>query len=352
MNAVRTIFASVMAAGYASTMALGPRVPEPLSVFGIAPSQLAVQVLFFLSGYLAMRSLRRDGSAAGLLLRRARRNLLPLAAVSLVVAFLIYPIIAQDTVAGTLGIRERLFYVVLTVSCIDPGNTLPGALDRAHYACLLQGAIWTFRWGALAYLFTALLWQIGTLARAGAVTRLMFAAMLAYATVHFVSEKAGLSELAPVIAGLRLAYPFAMGLAVCIWVERHSDLVRAPAVWMGLALGALAGANFAWLFWTPLIEIAAVGALSAAALAVAYGQGRLGIWLEDWPALALPVFILNWPVAQLWLYVGPGLSSGQLVALTLTSVLGLALVFGRGRVQPKSALSPPLLSQLKRPRTA
>jgi len=57
LNAVRFIVILFMMFGYASTMSLGTEYQESLALYGYDPSWHAIQVLFFLSGILAYRSL-------------------------------------------------------------------------------------------------------------------------------------------------------------------------------------------------------------------------------------------------------------------------------------------------------
>ena len=49
---------------------------------------------------------------------------------------------------------------------------------------------------------------------------------------------------------------------------------------------------------------------------------QLGI-LNNWPSLALAIYLINWPVSQILLFVVPDLSPGQLIAgaLPLTFML-------------------------------
>ena len=91
MNAVRALVVLVIAFGYASTMPLGPGNREYLAFLGVDPSWVGIQVLFFLSGYLALKSVRRHGSAIKYLTSRIARNIPLLALFTLIAVLVIYP---------------------------------------------------------------------------------------------------------------------------------------------------------------------------------------------------------------------------------------------------------------------
>ena len=343
LAAVRTLVVLAMAMGYASTMARGPGTAEWGRVFAYEPSMFAVQALFFLSGWLALRSLHRHGSGVKMLASRAVRNLPALALVTAVVALIIYPLISPT---DPMGLADRMQYIAMTVSCADPGRLMPGALDDAHYACLLQGAVWTFRWAAIAYLGTALLWAGGLLANRRLLAIGTFGAALAYAALNYASAKFGVSELLTnAETGLRLAYPFAAGLTAYAWKDRFHPFDLAPALFV------LALVNYLFLPWTPLIEIGATLSFGICALTVARSRTRALAVLDDWPALALPLFVVNWPVAQVWLYALPDVGSAGLIALTLSTSLLLAGLYVALVGGSKRLLSPPAFSQAKAART-
>ena len=343
LAAVRTLAVLAMAMGYASTMARGPGTAEWGRIFGYEPSMFAVQTLFFLSGWLALRSLHRHGSGLRMLASRARRNLPALAVATAIVALLVYPLISPTQ---PMGIADRMQYIAMTVSCADPGRLLPGALDEAHYACLLQGAVWTFRWGAIAFLGTALIWPTGLLRSRLALVFATSAAVAAYAVLNYLSQKAGTWELLTnAETGLRFAYPFAAGMLAFAWGDRLRALPMAGA------LVGLATVNFWLLPWTPLIEIGTALAFGLGALTLARSRHPALSSLDGWPALALPVFVVNWPVAQVWLYALPEIGSAGLVALTLTTSLLLAGLYAALLGGSKRAFRPPAFSHANAART-
>jgi peptidoglycan/LPS O-acetylase OafA/YrhL len=339
---VRTLIVLIMAFGYASTMSTGPGTPELGRLFNYEPSLFAVQTLFFLSGWLCLRSLERHGSGFAMLASRARRILPMLAGVTAIVAFILYPLISAD-VGHALSTGELFAYFAQTVSCANPGQLMPGALDSAHYACLLQGAIWTFRWGALFYIGAALAWHLNLL-RPVFIALAAFAAMIGYGMVHWISTQGG-TDFLPVFNSIdtafRLAYPFALGMAAFAWRGQISTnfTTRSALIVVPMAFAAV---NFIVAPWTPVIEMFATLSLCMLTLGLVESRIKLFRWLENWPPLALPLFLLNWPLAQLWLYLRPDISQWSLVAITLATALAIAalcLPFLRTRNRPAAALA-------------
>ena len=350
LHALRTLVVLVMAVGYSSTMPLGPDAREMGTVFGVQPSWLAVEVLFAISGFLALRSLHRHGSGLRLLASRARRNLPLLMLVTAVVVSIVYPAlrVGEGPEAG-MSVRDLARYFLLTASCADPGQVMPGALDDAHYACLLQGAVWTFRWGALAYILSAVAWRIGLLRPRAVVLAGAAAGVALHFAVHWLAATTH-PELLPAATGLRLLSAFAVGLALF-----HLPAPTARVAWVGTALAlGVAALNHHLLPWTPLIALALFTACALPAFALLRGTGGAFRWTENWTPLALPLFLLNWPVAQIWLHFQPAVTPLELVLVTLgtTVTVAVALRAHAFAQLDRSPESPPPLSQAKSARTA
>jgi len=321
LDAVRTLIVLIMAFGYASTMGIGPGTPELGRLFGYEPSLFALQMLFFLSGWLTLRSLQRHGSGFAMLASRARRNLPLLATVTAAVAFIIYPWMRAD-VDHALGPLQLFAYFAQTVSCANPGQVMPGALDSAHYACLLQGAIWTFRWGAIFYIGSAIAWRLG-LVRPRLVSLAAITSLFAYGIVHWIVSKSG-SDISEVYSGLdtafRLAYPFALGMTAYAWRDHIPTKPSIRAFFIALPI-VIAGLNYVYAPWTPVIEMFTTLGLCGFTLALVQSRTHYLRVLDSWPPLALPLFLLNWPLAQVWLYIRPDITPWALVAATLLTAM-------------------------------
>lgn len=322
LNAVRLIIVGFIGLGYASTMAVGPHSKEWLNTFGYDPSLFGLQVLFFLSGWLAWRSLSQGRSAKAFILSRAKRTLPWLALYTLIVVVVLYPLLCDPYASITKSTGQRALYFLETASLINPGQPMPGALDNALYACLLQGAIWSLRWGAVAFIGLLVAYKIGLRHRLWYMS--VFAiTVCAHIGVNAWSDQTGSDLLFPIIPGLRLAFPFLLGIAAYQWKNR---LPKHALGWLVISMIALGGASLHYygLRWSYVIEIMSMTGWCALAMALLHSQFRA---LENWPNLVLPFFLGVWPTAQVLLATFPTIAVPILVGASLIIALALAALF-------------------------
>ncbi|WP_298916125.1 hypothetical protein [uncultured Algimonas sp.] len=324
LNAVRLIVVALIGLGYASTMPVGPGAREWLNLFGYDPSLFGLQVLFFLSGWLAWRSLASGRSLLEFTASRARRILPWVALYTLIVVALLYPALCDHGAAGRKDTVGLLRYFIETVTLIRPGQPMPGALDEARYGCLLQGTIWTLRWGALAYAGLLVLHALGA-RHWDWYAGLLVAGVAAHIGVDGWTDRTGSDLLGPAIPGLRLAVAFLLGVLVRQF--RFAPLLRgrAWAVVSAICLGA-AYLHFHVLPWSRAIELLAMSGWCALAMAVLQARGA---WLRGWPDIVLPAYLGVWPLAQLILALRPDISVAALVVATLAAAFGTAFLFSR-----------------------
>lgn len=344
LNAVRLLAVLCVGVGYGSTMAIGPGTAEWLAHLGYDPSWFGLNVLFLLSGFMAWRSVSEGRTGLTYLRSRARRTLPALALYTLAVASVLYPLLCNPERLDADGIGMLLLYVTKTVTLVSPGGVMPGALDEQPYMCLLQGTVWTLRWGAVLHLGTLVLHRV----TAGRTKHLLIAAagsVAAYWVAASLFAGGQIDALEPVTPALRFSYPWLLGASV--FALRHR-LPRTGAGWgiVALLLMGLAGLHHEFAGWSPLIDVLATSSWASVALALLHTRAR---WLRGWPPLALPVYLGLWPVAQTLLYLVPTLSVTGLILLTLAVSVGLAATV---YWVSSGVFRPPAASQLKRPRTA
>ena len=343
LNAVRLLVVALVGAGYASTMARGPGAPEWAHHLGYDPSWFGLQVLFFLSGAMAWRSVEAGRRGWRYLGSRVRRTLPVLALYTLAVVSVLYPALCQAGALDAAGLWRLAAYFGETVTLISPGGPMPGALDDAAYACLLQGTVWTLRWGAalhLCTLFAARLRPNGV-----SVGRLAIAALALNVLGVGAYVWLGARWLEPIAPGLRLAYPWVLGIAAFSFRHRLPRTPGSYAIATLILLG-LGGAHQQLLGWSPAVEILGTVAWCAAALGLMRLRPSL---VSHVPPLALPVYLGVWPTAQTILYLQPDIPTGALIGATL--LVSVALAYASSVVL-SGVFKPPAASQLKRPRTA
>lgn len=323
LGPVRMLVIAIIAFGYASTMPRGPGNAEYLNMFGYDPSWYGIQIIFMISGFLALRSLHKHGSALKFLLSRTVRNLPALTVFAGLVILVLFPLFAVPMGVGETRIDQHMQYFIKVVSCFDPSVVTPGLLDNALYMCVVQGGIWTFRWGLIAFVATAILWAIGGLRNPRMLALLTLGSTMLYAaivvfSVHNPDTVFG-EAMQALVTGLRLGWMYMVGM--CLYAFR-TRLTRSLAVPSGLL--ALAAVQYIFLPWTPFIEITAELGLGYLVFLAMTSQMQVPKRISKLPDLSLGLYIYNWPAAQITLLLIPTLTPWALFALSFPATVLLS----------------------------
>ena len=333
LNFVRLLIVLAIAFGYTSTMPLGPDHAEIGVHLGYDPSWIGIQLLFFFSGVLALRSLRRHGSSFEYLRSRFFRNVPLLMIFTLMTVLVIYPLLGVKSDNPGDLVKKLGTYFFETVTCLNPGQPLPGLLDNARYMCLIQGAVWTFRWGMIAHIATAIGHKIGLfksdrfiLVMAAGVTFLYFA-------LSQLSTWGGKDVPNLLLTGVHLAFPFLCGMAAYAYRGSFPKR-RTTQVATLLALGSTSVIWFLFLRWSPAIELLLTAFWTYAAWLILTRSSNQKSGLSFTPDLTLTLYLIMWPTAQLLLLIFPEFGPWQLIGLSLPLSLGLAYGVNRWVNQP------------------
>lgn len=325
LNAVRAFVVIFIAIGYASIMVNPTSTTEVFRHFGHDPSWYGIQILFCLSGYLALRSLNRHGSALRYLMSRALRTLPLLAIYTSAVVFILYPVFCGSDEPVSKTFPKLAAYFLKTVTLIDPGTPLPGGLEGSKDMCVLQGAIWTFRWGALIHIFMALGWRIGVLKSRLVILSLAIAATIFYILSYSWSLQNEYEQLEPAIIGLRLGYAFLAGASLWGWQHKLPTQRRSKLILLGALLGA-ALLNYLVLPWSPLIEVLSTLFWTYIAVLIIQKPSRATDWMASWPNLTLGIYIGCWPVCKSLISLYPNMGMLALILSTLIITIVLAII--------------------------
>lgn len=316
---VRMFVIAIIAFGYASTMPRGLGEAEYLNLFGYDPSWIGIQIIFMITGFLALRSLQRHGSAFKFLISRFARNIPTLVVFTGVVILALYPLfgnpLGAENGAWETRLSLHLQYFVKVVTCFDPDVLTPGLLDDALYMCVIQGGIWTFRWGVIAFVATAMMWVVGGLKNRRFLAMLTFALVMLYTIIFVYAMEHTDTYLSKylefAITGLRLGGVYMVGM--CVYAYRE-DLPRSLAIPAGFL--ALAGVQFFFLAWTPFIEISMELGFGYLAFLAMTSRRKVPMPIQALPDLSLGLYIYNWPAAQIALLVMPSLTPYPLFAIS------------------------------------
>jgi len=325
LGPVRMLVITMIAFGYASTMPRGPETAEYFNMFGYDPSWYGIQIIFMMSGFLALRSLQRHGSAVKFLISRAGRNLPALAVFTGLVILVLFPLFAVPLSGGETRFGQHILYLIKVLTCANPSQLTPGLLDNALYMCVIQGGIWTFRWGMIAFVTTAVLWRVGGLRNKRILVLLtlgitmLYAAIVVYAVRYPDISHSQILEYSRV--GLRLGWMYLVGM--CMYAFKES-ISRSLAIPFGLL--SLAGIQFIFLPWTPFIEISATLGLGYLAYLAMTSRINLPASLRRLPDLSLGLYIYNWPTAQITLLLMPSLTPYPLFAVSFPVTIFLSYI--------------------------
>lgn len=333
LSSMRVIIVLFIAMGYASTMPVGPRAQEIGSHLGYEPSWIGIQILFFFSGALALRSLqaRRFGIDY---LRQRFLNIFPLlTAFTLAAILVIYPLCAPDGRFDLETTTALLKYFALTITAIDPGQPLSGLLDNAPYACLIQGAIWTFRWGLAFHILTAVLGRSPSIIKPQALLITSMITTVVYGITTYLAVKNNWSDLIHAITALRLAYPFLIGMTVWAYRDKMPTSLFKRIAIICLCF-AISGAVDRFGPWSPLIEIALCFGWGYSAWLIATSTTAVLSSMDNWPHISPAMYMANWPIAQLLLMQYPNISPMQLVMLSLLLTMLTAATVHYGVTRP------------------
>jgi hypothetical protein len=321
LNAVRIIIVMFIAIGYASTMKIGPGAPEWFNLFGYDPSLYGIQVLFFLSGWLAWRSLDQGRSLRHFVKSRAKHVMPWLFAYTIIVVVLLYPLLCNHDAPNVEGMAGLTVYFFKTVTLIQPGTTMHGALDHAAYPCMLQGTVWTLRWGAIAYIGLILMHRLG-FRHIGWSIALFLIALTAHCSLNLWSLSGDSQFVSSLIPLIRLMIPTLLGV---ILYQCRAALPRKARTWFMIAAGwiGLATLHYSFLRWTPMIELLAMAGWCSLSVAVLRTDWTM---LKHWPKIAVAIYLGIWPITQLWLAVVPAIAVPNLVIAAMASCVALALM--------------------------
>lgn len=330
LNSLRLIVVLMIAIGYASTMPIGPvdasgaPNPEWFVQLGYDPSWIGIALLFFLSGFLAMRSLLRHGSPVKYLESRFFRNAPLLFFVTLVIVLVIYPVFGDPKGTPTETFKTIIQYFMGTVTCIRPGEPLPGLLDDAKYMCLIQGSIWTLKWGILAHIAVAIGQQIKLFANRAIVLAFALLSVIFYIGIFILYVK---TQKVPgdIVLAAQLAWPFLCGMAVyAYWEKIPNSLLANLAISFAFLFIAALMFYISFVPWTKAIVVCLIMGWAWLCITLLKLDTSRLKFMNNWPALALAVYLINWPVSQITLLVIPDISAGLLISMSIPITLALS----------------------------
>jgi len=313
---LRLVFASMVIVGHAIPMISGSEARDPIFLlFGSGSiSKTAVDGFFLLSGYLITKSMISTDAFIPFIERRLLRIYPAFILACLLMFYVMVPLVG--------GRMLPVLPLIPHILTLGPPTFLPDVFQTLPYFRTINGSMWTIAYEFRCYLFVALLWTTGLLARRGAVLGLTAVGVLGSIAAAFPPVRAHLDALENVhlvklalghpFESLRLTVTFLLGTCFCLysreWLPRLSARSALIASVAALALMfephmfqmALAGFGGWALFW----------------LAFKADLGRLRAINDGWD-ISYGVYLYGWPLANMVRWAWPGISIGMLAAVTL-----------------------------------
>jgi peptidoglycan/LPS O-acetylase OafA/YrhL len=284
---------------------------EPLHQLGTSLGNLGVLIFFAVSGLLIRRSWEYDPSPWDFWVKRGLRLLPALAAVGLLTAFVLGPLVTDRSLSSYLTSAETWLYPLRITLLFPFGAELPGVFDDNLYAGAVNGPLWSLPLEVFAYLLLFVLGMAGLLARRSVVTALALAGLVWAAWwITWTSPAVG--------SGYVLA-AFAVGAAAYSWRDRL--VLSWP--WALLALVACVASGLG-----PDSVRVVVWTLGVSYLAYwfAYAVPRTARWMTAWGDASYGVYIWAFPVQQTFVQIlGPD-TSPALMILVCTPVVWLLAI--------------------------
>ncbi|WP_427452572.1 hypothetical protein [Litorimonas sp. WD9-15] len=336
LAALRILIVLMIGLGYASTMGLGTESFEWGHHWGYDPSWYGLQLLFLLSGFLAARSMTQGRTIVEFFKSRLFSLWPALLTATLVTVLIIYPLMCAPDAPVKMDALDLTAYFFKTVFLIDPGSRMPGLLDDAKYMCLMQGAIWTLRWGLILHVAFLFGWMTKLLQNRHLALVSAVLGLAGYVSTVFLAVKfpAFAQIIEPVLPGIRLGYIYLCGVALFSW--QHKLPRRLFTIWIIAALlGAAATFHYHVLPWTPLIEI--LGTAFWATLCIGF-LTHAPLAMRRCPRLAPVLYVTIWPAAQIIVALVPELNAFGVIEFSVllassTAVVGF-LLLRQARIQP------------------
>ncbi|HSC75914.1 MAG TPA: acyltransferase [Pseudomonadales bacterium] len=123
----------------------------------------AVNVFFFISGFLVTQSIERSSLSRRYLTLRFMRLVPPLCMAMLSSILLLGPLMTTLPVYNYFCDLADWFYLAISTSMKDMHFTLPGVFANNHYPNIVNGSLWTLVQEIRLYIFLFLLAQLGVI---------------------------------------------------------------------------------------------------------------------------------------------------------------------------------------------
>ncbi len=336
---VRLVLALAVLVGHSFVVTYGPGTPEPLMLFNLTLSYVAVNGFFIVSGMFITRSIDRNPDLIRFFCARALRLYPAMVVMVLLASFVFGPMVSQLSWLAYLADPQLWHYVCDVVSFGDTSGGPPEIFSGNPWSGEWSASLWTLRYEAIAYVGTAVLAMSGLLRRRTVVLGLFVLCVAVFALV-----RSNVLDAPPQLFDLsRFAITYLLGAVLYVFRSeiRLSWTLGAFIIGVALCFGSLAPfeimLNFALAMLLVLIGFANV-------------PGR--VFLSKMPDVSYGVYIWQWPVMQSIWYFDISHEPLLIMALSAPISIGLGALSWVLLEKPALGLKQPLANWLRRTFTA
>lgn len=318
-NLLRVLAAVFIAYYHCYFMTMGAAMTDESYPVMYAASQIVLNFFFVASGFLIARSFERRRDLVAYGAARALRLLPGVFVLSVLIAFVMGPVVTEVTLAEYFSSLLTWGYVPATTA-LQPDMRLPGVFASNVNPYEIDEALWTLRYEVVCYIGLALVGVAGLLRRGRGFALIAGAATIGYLLVTFATS---LREVSAIHHMAHFGMSFLLGMVLYIYRE---TIPLSGAAALGLC--GLAGCGvylFGWRAGEPLTILATGYSI----IWLAYVPGGMIRGYNSLGDYSYGVYIYHYPVEQLFMkYIG-GFSVPGLFAVSMPVVLVLAYLSWR-----------------------
>lgn len=312
-TALRFLAASAVIVSHAGMQVTGVSEDQVLArTLVLSLGAHAVDLFFMLSGLTLAQSLTRKPDLVDFALRRVLRIFPGLLVCSLLLAFVVGPLVTTWSAEAYFASAGPYLYVAKTVALVTGDARLPGVFETLPDPGRVNLSVLTLKYEVAVYVGLVCLFALGR--RWPRLAAPLLALGLSALALGSLQAPRSEEDIRPLFHAVRMATCFYGGVA--LYTLRRQ--IRLDPL-LGFAVIAV----FVGSLGTPLERLASY--LLTAGMIVALGAVPLGRWraVSNRNDISYGTYLYGWPIAQLWLVALPGLDSLRLTLLTLPVALAL-----------------------------
>lgn len=312
---LRVLAALLIALYHSFYMVLGPLMSEEAYPGLYLTSQIVLNFFFVTSGFLIAQSFERRQDLISYGLARCLRLLPGLFVLSVLVCFVLGPLVTDRALSAYFGAPVTWLYVPFT-TFFHPDLVLPGVFSSNPNKDEIVTAIWTLRYEVVCYVVLAFVGVLIGLRKSSLFTLMVAAVLVGYGVITYLSP---LRDIAFVNHLMHFGLSFFIGMVCFVY---RSDIVLHWGIGIGALLLAIIGHVSFGKFAEPLV----IAAMAYIVLWLAYVPTGLIRRYNKVGDYSYGVYIYHYPVQQSLMFWIGGFSPIGLFMASMPLVFGLAIL--------------------------